>query len=59
MEGYEFSTYDEMMTFMQERGPVRQFQVLYLEGEEEEDLPPVWSLTIPNSETSEAYVDED
>ena len=57
MEGYEFETYEDMMTFMQERGPVRQFQVLYLDDDEE--IPPSWCLTIPNSETSEAYADED
>jgi hypothetical protein len=56
MEGYVFESYDEVVTFLTERGPVRQFQVLYLDDDEE--LPPEWTLTIPNSETSEAYADE-
>ena len=56
MEGYVFESYDEVVTFLTERGPVRQFQVLYLDDDEE--LPPEWTITIPNSNSSEDYADE-
>jgi len=56
MEGYVFESYDDVVIFLTKRGPVRQFQVLYLDDDEE--LPPEWTLTIPNSDSSEDYADE-
>jgi len=56
LEGYVFESYEEVVKFLTDRGPTRQFQVLYLDDDEE--LPPEWTLTIPNSDSSEDYEDE-
>jgi|14BtaG_2_1085337.scaffolds.fasta_scaffold00785_3 hypothetical protein len=52
MECYEFKSWEELMTFMQDRGPMRQFQAVFLDRDENEDLESVWSITVQGGSTS-------